>query len=849
MSSETAEKAYFILEKSPYHEEHVKQKRERNTRTLAFILSLIAAIVWGSGFLINAVDNFTTHNSASLGQTYKGSNIYDSPPLLTKEHSHSYPQDDGKTPLSLEAIREGKFRPQFKNLQWIRAPESATHDQGTYLLEDKEDEQTTYVVKSILDKDYHYVLHQGSSFEYEEETYDIDSLVASPDLTKAILKTDTKKNWRHSSFAIYWVLDVKTQSISPLFNTNDLVAVTSWAPTSDKIAFIFENNVYVKDLSSGEISQITHDGDEKTFYGKPDWVYEEEVFASDIVLWWSPQGDKIGFLKFNDTEVPDFPIPYYVQEGHEDYPELVSIKYPKPGYSNPKVDLVLYDTELKNQNVHIAKLNTSFDDKLITEVLWVSDDYLLVRTTNRASDKMEVFLVSTDDGAEGKLVRKHHAEQSWFEVTSNAIYIPRNESAGIPHDGYIDLVVHEGYNHLAYFSPPENPKGKLLTKGRWEVLENKFDFLTNEIYFQATEKSSVERHYYSLSLLDAIKLDDSVQYKNITDTSAEGWYGASFSSGARFALLSYQGPYVPYQHLVDLHTQEIVQEIESNDELAKTLDEYDIPQTERFIVNLGKDETTGGDILANAKETKPRNFNPNKKYPVLFFVYGGPGSQTVTKVFEVGFSEAIASELDAVVVTVDGRGTGFNNNDEKLGSKFKFIVRDRLGHYEPIDQIAAASIWAKKSYVDANRIAIWGWSYGGFLTLKTLETDHTDHVFSYGVSVAPVTKWRLYDSIYTERYLRTPQENPSGYESASIFNVSNFKDVNRFLVMHGSGDDNVHFQNSLSLIDDFNLAGVENFDFMVFPDSDHSIRYHNGNNVVFDRIKSWIGRAFAGEFA
>lgn len=849
MSSETYHKEYAISEKSPYQGEGFKQRRERTRRVLVFILLLIAAIIWGSGFLINAVDNFASHHSLAL--IPKPSTFYDSPPLLTKENSHNN-AESSKIPLTLEHIREGKFRPQFKHLQWILAPESATHDQGTYLLEDKNGENTTYVVKSILDEDFHYILHEGSSFAFEGETYDIDALVASPDLTKAVLRTNTVKSWRHSSFAIYWVLDVKAQSISPLFNSKDKVAVTSWAPTSDKLAFIYENNVYIRDLVDGGLTQVTHDGDEQIFYGKPDWVYEEEVFASDIVLWWSPQGDKLGFLKFNDTEVPNFPITYYVQDGFEEYPEVLSIKYPKPGYPNPKVDLVLYNLEARAssepENARIAKLETSFDDKLITEVLWVSDDYLLVKTSNRASDQLEVFLVNTAE-SEGKLVRKYHAKDSWFEVTSNAIYIPRNESAGILHDGYIDLIVHEGYNHLAYFSPPESSEGKLLTRGQWEVLTNVFDFLSNEIFFLATKKSSVERHIYSLNLIDAIKLDATPAIKNITDISSDGWFGASFSSGARFALVSYQGPSVPRQHLVDLHTQKTVQEIESNSEVAGNLEEYDVPQTEYFLVNLGKDEATGGSILANAKETKPRHFDPSKKYPVLFFVYGGPGSQTVTKTFDVGFSEAIASELDAVVVTVDGRGTGFNTNDEKLGSKFKFIVRDKLGHYEPIDQIAAASLWAKKPYVDASRIAIWGWSYGGFLTLKTLETDSADHVFSYGVSVAPVTKWRLYDTIYTERYLRTPQENPSGYESASIFNMTNFKDVKRFLVMHGSGDDNVHFQNSLSLIDDFNLAGVENFDFMVFPDSDHLIRYHNGNNVVFDRIKNWLGRAFAGEFA
>lgn len=358
-------------------------------------------------------------------------------------------------------------------------------------------------------------------------------------------------------------------------------------------------------------------------------------------------------------------------------------------------------------------------------------------------------------------------------------------------------------------------------------------------------KSPVERHVHSVNLLDAINSKQLPVIQNVTDTSKEGFFSASFSAGSRYLLLTYNGPDIPYQQLIDLKSNEIVKTLQTNEKLAKKLEEYSIPKTRYSLVSLGKDES-GEDIIANAVETLPLNFNPKLKYPVLFFVYGGPGSQLVTKTFKVDFSSAVAAELNAVVVTVDGRGTGFNTHN-KNGSQYKYIVRDLLGHYEPIDQINAAKVWSKKSYVDENRMAIWGWSYGGFMTLKTLETD-TEHVFKYGCSVAPVTKWKLYDSIYTERYMRTPQENPEGYTIASIHNTTNFHGVNRFLIMHGSGDDNVHFQNSLKLIDEFNMDSVENFDFMVFPDSDHSISYHNGNHVIYHRLLKWLRRAFNGEF-
>lgn len=821
-----------FLEKGRDENEDSYTRENRVYRTFLYWVRLLIVLLWGAGFLVSAITFFLSWKTSRL-------------PKVDLDHIFpSSPYTGSKKPLTFEALRDGEFRPELKQVQWIHSPESVSNDQGTYLLTDKVGGATKYVVKSISNESYLYNLYNDSFFSYDGQKFEIDELFASPDLNKALLRTNTTKGWRHSSTAIFWVLDVQTSLITPLYTESDKLSTTLWSPSSSGVAFILNNDIYVKNLDSGTITRVTTDGSANIFNGKPDWVYEEEVFASDIVMWWSPQGDKLAFLKFNDTLVPEFTIPYYVQEGHEEYPELVSIKYPKPGYTNPTVEFVVAKFDGSNDFVlHQAALESEkISEKLITEVLWVSDDFVLVKTSNRASDLLEVFLVSADDKASATLIRSHHAENSWFEVSSNAVYIPKNESLGRNVDGYVDIVVQDGFNHLAYFFPPENPHGVLLTQGQWEVLTNQVDLQNNVVYFTATLESSVQRHFYSVNLLDAIS---SVPV-SLKLTNGTSWYSGSFSSGSRYLLLNYRGPGVPNQRLVDLHTLATVKTIETNAALRKVVAEYDLPRQNISTVSLGYDEATGGEIEANVVEIFPPGFDPTKKYPVLFYVYGGPGSQEVTNVFAVGFSEIVAARLNAVVVTVDGRGTGYNNRNSH--SQFKFCVRDQLGNYEAIDQISAARIWAQKPYVDADRIAIWGWSYGGFLTLKTLESD-TDHVFSYGVAVAPVTKWRLYDSVYTERYLRTPQENPSGYATASIQYAERFKDVKRFLVMHGSGDDNVHFQNSLRLLDEFNLAEVENFDFMVFPDSDHSIRYHNGNSVVYDRILGWLRHAFNNDFA
>lgn len=771
---------------------------------------------------------------------------------------------DGRMALNFSAVRDGRFKPEYKQLQWIQELVPANADKATYVLTEDVEGHTSYVIRSLVDDSFQYVLYNDSSFQYGGVEYEISNLVASPDLEKALLKTNSTKSWRHSSFALYWLLDVKKNTIEPLLgSTEHKVAVTRWSPALSHVAYVYDNNVYVRDLTQKEPFQVTFDGSADLFYGKPDWVYEEEVFSADSALWWLPTGSKLAFLKTNDTLVPEYTIPYYVQDGFEDYPEMVSIKYPKAGYSNPVVDVVVVDiTEVTkgcesgvfcarndaDNAILVTEMASSLiKDRLITEVVWVADELLLVKTSNRASDILEVYLISAATN-NAKLVRSHAAKDSWFEITSNTLYIPRNASVGRPKDGYIDTVVVDGYNHLAYFLPPENPEGVLLTSGRWEVVGGvlSFDYTNNDLFFVATHKSSVERHIYSVNLAEAIASSSRLPgLRNITDTSREGWFSGSFSSGSRYLLLTNQGPDVPSQRLVDLYADKTVQIVSENKEITKEMQRYALPERLFGVVNLGKDDS-GDDVLANYVETFPLDFDPYKQYPVLFFVYGGPNSQTVQKTFSVSFSSVVAAELNAIVVTVDGRGTGFNNHN-KNGANFKFTVRDRLGLFEPLDQIAAAKVWASKAYVDETRIAIWGWSYGGFLALKTLETDD-EHVFSYGVSIAPVTRWKLYDSIYTERYLSEPQANPKGYETASIHNVTNFRGKKRFFIGHGSGDDNVHHQNSLVLLDKFNLEGVENYDYMLFPDSDHSISFHNANTVVYDRILRWLRSAFSGKF-
>lgn len=832
---------YDYFKESGRGNENMPSRTILSYKRFIYFGTLLAILLYGSSFLITTIENFTLKfesQSISSIDNFKGERPnYASPSLKSTDFK-------GKIPLSKEVYDKHILSPKLHSIQWIRAPESIHNDRGTYVIkEDKHDKGFRVVVKSIADEEYEKELIGNSTFKYKGQEHEIIDYFASPDLQKVILKTDVTSLWRYSSIAQYWVLDINNGDIKPVFNEVDKISTASWSPDSLKIAFIYENNLYYKSLQLNEIIQITFDGSTEIFNGKPDWVYEEEVYGSDHVFWWSPESDKVAFLRSNNTQVPEFIIPFYAQSTHQDYPEIVKIKYPKAGYPNPIVDILTYDLNTKNLHKHNLKSEKiNLENRLITEVVWIADS-LKVKTSNRHSDLLEIFLV--DKHEKVKLIRTLTASDSWFEATSSTFYIPANETLGRKYDGYLDIVVENGYNHLGYFSPPDNSQYELLTKGNWEVTGGvAFDFTSNTVYFTSTVKSPVERHIHAINLLD--RSDDGLPYiKDIT--TKEGWYDSSFSSGARFLFLSELGPGIPTQRVNDLKLHKNVKTIEDNSELIETLRNYVIPEVKYSQVELN-DETGGQPFLVTAMETLPLNFDKKKKYPVLFYIYGGPGSQTVTKKWAISFSSLIAAELDAIVVTIDGRGTGFNNLNYKLGSKFKFIVRDRLGQYEPIDVISAANKWAEKSYVDHERIAIWGWSYGGFLTLKTLETDIDNPIFNYAVAIAPVTRWRLYDSIYTERYLNTPQENPKGYEIGSIHNVSNFKHVKKFFIGHGSGDDNVHVQNSLQLLDEFNLAKVENFEFMIFPDSNHGMNYHNGFTVVYDRILDFFKRAFDWEF-
>ncbi|KAF2850728.1 putative dipeptidyl-aminopeptidase B [Plenodomus tracheiphilus IPT5] len=803
---------------------------DKKTRRLLWIVGSICAVGWGLALVFFLMSG-----------TYK--------PVSSRPHDPlaSSTKGSGKK-VTMDDVFGGRFYAQQQSVSWIAGP----NGEDGLLLEQSASGAEYLAVEDIRSRDKDHAskaaskttLMKKSSFEVNGRVIYPESVWPSKDFKKVLVVSHLEKNWRHSSTGRFWIFDVETQTGEPLDpeNADSRVQLAQLSPQSDAVVFTRDNNMFLRKLDSKEVVQITNDGGSELFYGIPDWVYEEEVFAGNTATWWSEDGKYVAFLRTDESTVPTYPVQYFVSRpsgdepnpGEENYPEVRDIKYPKAGAPNPIVSLQFYD--IAKGEVFSVKIEDDFEDnnRLITEIVWAGKSgQVLVRETNRESDILKVVLMDVEKRS-GKTVRTENVAEldgGWFEVSQKTTFVPADPDNGRRDDGYIDTIIHEGYDHIGYFTPLDSDKPVVLTQGQWEVVDapSRVDLKNNLIYYISTEKSSIERHAYAVFLNGTGK-------QEVVSDSGSGYYGASFSSGGSFALITYKGPGIPWQKIISTpsNTEKYEKVLEENKALDRFVRQRELPTLHYQTIDVD------GSTL-NVLERRPPHFSAKKQYPVLFYQYSGPGSQTVDRQFKVDFQSYIAASLGYIVVTVDGRGTGF------LGRKLRCITRGNIGYYEAHDQIAAAKIWAAKKYVDKERLAIWGWSYGGFNTLKTLEQDG-GQTFKYGMAVAPVTDWRFYDSIYTERYMHTPQDNTEGYDNSTISDVSSLSQNVRFLVMHGVADDNVHMQNTLTLLDRLDLAGVENYDVHVFPDSDHSIYFHNANRIVYDKLRWWLINAFNGEW-
>ncbi|KAK2798196.1 diacylglycerol pyrophosphate phosphatase [Onygenales sp. PD_10] len=721
------------------------------------------------------------------------------------------PTGGGKKLLTYnETVTNKAISPSSITVDWI-----STEEDGQYVYQGSDG---ALIIQNIITETNETLI---AADKVPEDAYEY---FIKPDLSAVLWSTSYTKQYRHSYFSNYVIQDVETGELTPLAEDQDGdLQYATWSPSENTIAYVRGNNLFI--WSNGTTTQITDDGGPNTFNGVPDWVYEEEIYGDRYALWFSPDGKSLAFLRFDETGVPTYTVPYYMdnQEFAPPYPRELEIRYPKVSETNPTVGFHILDMESLEASV-VPTDAFSADDLIIGEVAWVTDSHenVVFRAFNRVQDQEKIVLVDVAS-SKGSVVRERDGTDGWLDNLLSINYIGTVKNSKTEDNGayYVDISDESGWAHL-YLFPVKGGEPIALTSGEWEVTSIvSIDTERELIYYLSTKHHATERHLYSVSYSD-------FENKALVDDTVAAYWSASFSSKSGYYLLSYNGPDVPYQELFSTNSSEPLRVITSNEDIVNKLKEYKLPKITYFDIPI-----ESGYSLP-VMQRLPANFNPKKKYPVLFTPYGGPGAQEVTKSWQaLDWNAYIASdpELEYITWTVDNRGTGYK------GREFRSLVAKHLGRLEAEDQVAAAKKLAKERYVDKNHIGIWGWSYGGYLSSKVLETD--SGAFSFGLITAPVSDWRFYDSMYTERYMKTYEMNEAGYNETAVRKPEGFSNVaGGFLIQHGTGDDNVHFQHSAALVDLLMGAGVSPQKMQVqwFTDSDHGIRYNGGTEFLYKQL-------------
>ncbi|PWH81613.1 S9 family peptidase [Algibacter marinivivus] len=639
-----------------------------------------------------------------------------------------------------------------------------------------------------------------NSANLEEIPYFTD-YTFSKDEQLVILATNEKAIYRRSALGNYYVYNVKEGSLDLI--SEDKIQEPTFSPDGKKVAFAKENNLYVKDLSSGKITQITSDGEKnKVINGITDWVYEEE-FGFVRAFDWNADSNKIAFIRFDETNVPEFSMDVY---GSELYQTQQVFKYPKAGEANSLVSLHLYD--LSSDKTKTVKVDKAYEDFYIPRIKWTNNpDILSAQYMNRHQNELDLWMINAKANTSNLVLEEK--DKAYVDVTDNLTFLDDNS--------FIWTSEKDGYNHIYHYDKNGNLINQ-ITKGNWEVTNYYgYDDKSNTIFYQSVENGSINRDVYSVKLNGRNKS---------RLTKSEGTNNASFSADFSFFINTFSSATTPPEYTLNSSTSgNLIKSIKDNDKLAQKLSEYKTSKKEFSTITIN-----GNDL--NMWMIKPANFDESKVYPLLMYQYSGPGSQQVANRWNGAndyWYQHLAQE-GYIVACIDGRGTGLK------GADFKKVTQNELGKYEVEDQIAAAEQLGELPYIDASRIGIWGWSYGGFMSSNCLFKGND--VFKMAIAVAPVSSWRFYDTIYTERYMTTPQENASGYdENSPINHVDKLK--GDFLLVHGSGDDNVHLQNTMRLAEAL-IQADKQFDWAVYPDKNHGIYGGNTRLHLYKKMTNFI---------
>ena len=683
----------------------------------------------------------------------------------------------GNKEISLTEIWNGTFSPERMNalnsmngdfyslLNYNRQTREATVDKYSYKTLEK-------VATIVSSKDL-------------SEMNTISSYSFNNDETKLILGTNFNGIYRRSFSGTFYAYDIASKE---LILIGENIQEPIFSPDNQKVAYAKDNNIFIKDFEKNSTIQITKDGLKNSIInGITDWVYEEE-FGFVRAFEWSADSKHLAFLRFDETAVPTFSMDIV---GKELYPTQQVFKYPKAGEKNAIVTLHIYNTN----NAKTEKIALG-DYEYIPRIKWSNDaNFLIATTLNRHQNDLKLHKIDAQKSTSSILLNE--TDKAYVDIHDNLTFLNDNS--------FIWTSEKDGFNHIYQY----DFNGKLInqiTKGNWEVTNYYgFDASKKTIYYQSVENGAINRGVYSIGLNGKNK-------KLLSEK--EGQNNAAFSKNLNFFINTYSSSENPPVYSLYNSEGKMLKVIIDNTELKNELKGYKMSKKEFSTININGNEL-------NMWMLKPVDFDASKKYPLFMFQYSGPGSQQVGNSWNAAndYWHNMLAQKGIIVVCVDGRGTGLK------GADFKKITQKELGKYEVEDQIAAAKKLAELPYINKNKIGIWGWSYGGFMSTNCILKGND--VFSMAIAVAPVTSWRFYDSVYTERYMQTPQENASGYDENSPFNYAD-KLKGNFLLVHGTGDDNVHVQNSYRMINSL-IEANKQFDMFVVPDRAHGI--YEGKNM------------------
>uniref|UniRef100_A0A3Q3M021 Dipeptidyl peptidase 4-like n=1 Tax=Mastacembelus armatus TaxID=205130 RepID=A0A3Q3M021_9TELE len=624
------------------------------------------------------------------------------------------------------------------------------------------------------------------------------------------------KLWRHSFTASYSLYNRElNKSVTPS-DIPDEVQYFAWAPVGNKLAFVWKNNVFIKTSPESPKQQVTFNGMENLILnGIPDWVYEEEMFSSNQGLWWSPGGKYVAYAEFNDTEVHTIEYSWY---GQNQYPSTVSIPYPKAGTPNPLAKLFVVDTDsMANITEVVIPISFSSSEHYLASVTWVTDNRIAVQWLKRVQNHL-ILQIYNFNGSKWEPVEHLELKSSsgWIGRFSppEPVFAPDTNSY------YLLMSDTNGYKHIHHVGTPTP-----ITSGQWEVIDI-LKVTADSVYYSSNQEGGKPggRNVYKWTKQGTTCLTCGIQKDDCQYNSAY------FSHNASFYRMSCIGPGIPYYYLMDnfsMFTSSELKILEDNKAFSSMIADIRMPTMRRGTIRLGGYNLWYQMFL-------PPGFEESKKYPLLIDVYAGPCSQKADFIYRVSWSTYLASTEKIIVASFDGRGSGYQ------GDKLMHEIYKRLGTYEVEDQITAAREFIKMGFIDKDRVAIWGWSYGGYVTSMALGAG--SGVFKCGMSVAPVSKWEYYDSIYTERYMMQPSENYLAYANSTVTErAKNFHSV-QYLLVHGTADDNVHFQQAAEISEALVEEHVD-FEAMWYTDKDHGLD-GSAYQHVYTHMSHFLQRCF-----